>query len=127
MGKHSDLRVLIIDDLASMRALTRSLVEKFGASVVGEAKDGEEGFALFASEKPDVVLLDIEMPKQDGVATLNAIMETDPTTAVIMLTSVSDMKIAEDCLLAGARDFIRKDVPSTSLQNRLTANLKKLV
>jgi len=119
-------RVLIVDDMQAMRAVANTLVTSLGAEVVGEAENGEQGLELFRSEKPDLVLLDIEMPVKDGISTLKAILAEEPSANIVMLTSVDNMAVVEDCIFSGARDYIRKDISPDVMKERLQKELDKL-
>ncbi len=126
MTESSARRVLVIDDMGSMRAMTKHLLTSLGCEITGEAENGADGFTRFQVERPDLVLLDIEMPVQDGITTLKMILADDAEANVIMLTSVDSMMVVEDCLFAGAKDFIRKDLPPEALKARLGEELAKL-
>lgn len=126
MAESSAPRVLVIDDMGSVRAMTKLLLASLGCEIIGEAANGADGFALFQAERPDLVLLDIEMPVQDGIATLKAILADDAEAHVVMLTSVDNMMVVEDCLFAGAKDFIRKDLAPEALKARLGEEVAKL-
>lgn len=104
------VRVLVVDDSAYMRVvLTDMLQSEKGVSVVGTAKDGLEALSMTKKLMPDVVLLDIQMPKMDGIATLQRIMKECPTR-VIMLSAMDkvDVHLPLKALEIGAVDFIAK-------------------
>lgn len=104
------IRVLVVDDSATARAvLTRTLATDPGIEVVGRAVDGIQALIRIAELKPDVVTLDIEMPRLDGLQTLERIMQEMPTPVVMVSTLTR--KGAEASLRAlelGAVDFIEK-------------------
>lgn len=104
------VRVLIVDDSAYMRVVLRDMLQsEEGISVAGTAKDGLEAVAKASSLRPDVVLLDIQMPKMDGLATLQRIMKESPTR-VVMLSAMNkvDVQLPLKALEMGAVDFIPK-------------------
>lgn len=104
------VRVLVVDDSAYMRViLTDMLQSEKGISVVGTAKDGFEAVEMTKSLSPEIVLLDIQMPKMDGLATLQRIMKECPTR-VIMLSAMNkvDVQLPLKALEMGAVDFIPK-------------------
>lgn len=104
------VRVLIVDDSAYMRVVLRDMLQsEEGISVLGTAKDGLEAVSKVASLRPDVVLLDIQMPKMDGLATLQRIMKESPTR-VVMLSAMNkvDVQLPLRALEMGAVDFIPK-------------------
>jgi len=105
------LRVLIADDEPHIRLLIKTVMTSMNAEIVGEAKNGGEAVEVFRNEKPDITLLDINMPIKSGEDALKEIMEAFPDAFVIMLTSVADMMTVEKCLGLGAANYIRKDTP----------------
>ena len=100
--------VLIVDDLAFVKLVLRDIVEKAGFRVVGTASDGEEAVRLFAEHHPRVVLLDITMPKMDGIAALRVMRKLDPGASVIMCSALGQQRLILQAIGLGARDFIVK-------------------
>ncbi len=104
------VKVLIVDDSAYMRVVLRDMLSsEEGLSVVGTAKDGIEAIEKAKASSPDVVLLDIQMPKMDGLATLQRLMKEQPTR-VIMLSAMDkvDIDLPLRALEMGAVEFISK-------------------
>lgn len=110
---------LLIDDEAYFRKFVGQTVRNAGIRQVIEARDGHEGVKRFQEQKPDIVLLDISMPRMDGVATLAELRKLSTTVPIVMLTSLSEEKIVEQCVGHGASFFIRKDVPAQQLSAAL--------
>lgn len=110
------IKVLVVDDSAFMRrVLTSLLSQDADIEIAGSARDGEDALVKIASLKPDVVTMDIEMPRMDGLATLQQIMKTMPLP-VIMISSLTEAG-AEATLKAleyGALDFIPKSLSNTN-------------
>ena len=88
MTNATNQKVLIADDEAHVRALMKRIVLSLGCKIVGEATNGVETVELFKKEKPDLLLLDINMPLKNGEEVLEAIMGEFPDAGVIMMTSV---------------------------------------
>jgi two-component system chemotaxis response regulator CheY len=84
------------------------LLEKAGFRVVGEASNGEEAVELYQDKSPDVVLMDITMPKMDGLAALKQILKFDPQAKVIMCSALGQQSLIAQALQLGAKDFIVK-------------------
>lgn len=105
------IRVVLIDDQTLVRQGVRSLLELSDEiEVVAEAADGEEGLAVIAQHKPQVVLLDLRMPRLDGIGTLKALAKTDFFPPTLILTTFDDDELVLGALKAGAKGYLLKDV-----------------
>jgi two-component system, NarL family, response regulator LiaR len=116
------IRVLLVDDHPVVRQGLRALLStQDGIDVVGEADDGDA--ALTAAERlsPDVVLMDVVMPKVDGVEALRRIAEVRPQTRVVMLTSYADERLAMEAVDAGASGFLLKDASPRDVVSAIRA------
>lgn len=104
------LRVLVADDQRVVReGLTLMLDLLDGIEAVGAAADGEEALALAASQRPDVILMDLRMPRLDGIEATRRLAETDPDIGVVALTTYADDETVMAALQAGARGYLTKD------------------
>jgi DNA-binding NarL/FixJ family response regulator len=103
------LRILIADDHEITRRGIRSLLDGHpGWEVCAEAKDGKEAVELVAKTKPDVALLDIGMPKLNGLEAARQILASAPNVAILILTMLDSDKVIREALRAGARGFMVK-------------------
>ncbi|MBP1154121.1 MULTISPECIES: response regulator [unclassified Paenibacillus] len=104
------MRVLIVDDEPLVRIGLKSAIrwEAGGMQIVGEAADGEEAMKLIMERKPDVVILDIKMPKKDGIAVLSEMKENGIKAKVIMLSSFDDFTLVKKAMMLGASDYFHK-------------------
>lgn len=102
------INVAIVDDLAFIKLVLRDLIEKAGFRVVGEASNGEEAIELFQDKRPDVLLLDITMPKMDGITALKKLLEIDPKANIIMCSALGQQQLIVEAIQLGAKDFIVK-------------------
>ncbi|WP_246171787.1 response regulator [Microbacterium oryzae] len=110
------VRVVIVDDDAYVRAgLTLLLGTDPGIVVVGEAADGLSAAAAIETTDPDVVLMDIRMPRCDGIAATRRELDRDPDLAIIILTTFDADDLVVQALQAGARGFLLKDTPPDEL------------
>lgn len=100
--------ILIVDDSQLIRRMLRALLEDNGYAVIGEAANGQEAVEEYKRLKPDVVTLDITMPKLDGVGALKGIMEYDADAKVIMITAAGQKQKVVEALKLGAKAFIMK-------------------
>ena len=110
-------RVLIVDDALIMRKRIKEIAEEAGWQVAGEAKDGEEAVAMYQQEKPDLVTLDIVMPKMNGVLALKQMIHDDPQARVVMVSAVNQKQKLAECIQAGAIDFIVKPFEKVRLRS----------
>lgn len=101
-------RVMIADDSESVRLTLKDMVEAGKHKVVAEAVDGIDALEKFDSVKPDVLLLDVAMPKKDGLETLVEIIKYNPQAKVVMITAHDDMDLIENCIKVGALAYITK-------------------
>jgi DNA-binding NarL/FixJ family response regulator len=112
------VRVLIVDDDPLVRAgLTMILSAAADVAVVGEAADGGEVPAAVAAHRPDVVLMDIRMPRVDGLAATESLRQRPDAPEVIVLTTFDADEYVLRALRAGASGFLLKDTPPTEIQH----------
>ncbi len=110
------IRVLIADDHPIVREGLRSLIAlQSDMEIVGEAADGAEAVELASSLQPDVILLDLVMPRKDGIEALEEILMQRPDAHVLVLTSFGDNKHLLAAIQAGARGYLLKDSPPQEL------------
>ncbi len=110
------IRILIVDDQALFREGLRTLLSvQAGLEVVGEAGNGEEALRQADSLKPDVILMDLQMPVMDGAAATRRLKTQMPSVKVIILTTFDDDENVFEGLRAGAVGYLLKDTPSAKL------------
>jgi DNA-binding NarL/FixJ family response regulator len=110
------IRVLLVDDQAMIRQGLRMILEAEPAiTVVGEAADGAEAVAVVPAARPDVVLMDVRMPKMDGIAACAQICAAANPPSVLMLTTFDLEDYVYAALRAGASGFLLKDAPADQL------------
>jgi DNA-binding NarL/FixJ family response regulator len=116
------VRVLVVDDQALVReGLMTLLAVAPGIEPVAAAADGEQAVALCARHRPDVVLMDLRMPKLDGVEATRRIRAAQPDTEVVVLTTHADEESILDALNAGARGYLTKDAGITEISRAVHA------
>ena len=117
-----NIRVLLVDDQELIRLGFRLVLEAEPEFVVvGEAADGDEAVRAVAEHSPDVVLMDIRMPRTDGIAATRAIVAAHPATRVLVLTTFDLDEYAFGALDAGAGGFLLKDVQRAELSAAIRA------
>lgn len=115
-------RILLAEDHSLMREGLRTLLEqKEGFEVVGEAGDGERAVELALSLKPDVILMDIRMPKKSGIEATRSILLKLPETKVLGLSMHEDQEYVTEMLKAGGVGYILKDSPAAKLVEAIEA------
>jgi two-component system chemotaxis response regulator CheY len=114
-------RILIAEDEEHIRSLIRLIVTTLGAEVVAEAPDGELALSLYRQHKPDMVILDINMPKLDGISVLKQIMAIDAQALVVMLTSLNALDVVKECIDSGAWNYILKNTSAEELHKAISA------
>lgn len=122
----SSLSAIIIDDEELQRRVVKVALQAVDCTVLGEADDGEAGVALASELKPDLILLDIKMPKMDGLAALQKITAEIPDAYVVMLTAVEEGEIIETCMIHGAKDYLKKNMPVQDMVKRLQRHADRL-
>ena len=120
----SPLKVLLVDDEAYFRLFVGKVLSISVNCTVVEAQNGQEAIALCQTSNPDLILLDINMPQVDGVQALPRIRALKLATPIVMLTSVSEEAVVEECVTLGASYFIRKDVRADQLKAELQEMLR---
>ncbi len=110
------LRILLVEDETLVRQGIRKLLELDSRiEIVAEAGDGEEALRLIQDVRPDVVLLDVRMPKLDGLGVLRALQENPEAPPCLVLTTFDDRALTLEAIREGAKGFLRKDVSLTQL------------
>ena len=117
-------RVLVADDEMVMRMFIVSILAKMNCEVVGQACDGNEAVSMYREKKPDLLMMDINMPLKTGEEALKEIRAEFPDARVIMLTSVIDSTTVENCVGLGAAGYIRKDSPVDEIKAIINDTLK---
>jgi DNA-binding NarL/FixJ family response regulator len=116
------IRLLIADDHAVVRTGLEQLVATFdGVELVGAAGNGEDAVRLAGERRPDVVLMDIEMPGLDGIEATRRITADHPEVAIVVLTSFSDREQILRALDAGAVGYLLKDAEPDELERAVRA------
>jgi two-component system chemotaxis response regulator CheY len=124
----ASLRILIVEDDQTMRALLYSLLLAFGARQIGEAPDGERGLAMLSTVEPDLILTDYSMKPIDGVEfvkSLRRLPSPVAQTPVIMITGHAERHYVVQARDAGITEFLCKPVTARDLNTRITEILER--
>lgn len=123
------MRVMIVDDEAFVRVSFKSYTnwEKHGYEIVGEAEDGEEAVKKMMELKPDIVFLDVKMPRLDGIGVLQKLKERQSHTKVVILSGYNEFEYAREAMRLGACDYIHKPCMNEELVLSCLENIKKII
>lgn len=110
--------VLLCDDSRALRMVTAQQLADQGFQVAGEAGDGEQALAQYRALRPDIVLLDLVMPRRDGKQALEDILAFDPAARVVILSSLGTQGDIEECLRMGAKSYLQKPIDPEAM-NRI--------
>ena len=103
-----NIKILISDDSILARKQLKDIITTLGTPIFLEASDGQSAIDQYIENKPDLVFLDIVMPKKDGNIAIQEIMNFDPNATIIIASSVGTQSQLKCALQAGAKDFIQK-------------------
>jgi len=121
-GEDRRVRVLVADDHPAMRgALARLVREDPGLALVGQAADGEQAVALIAELEPDVALLDVRMPRLDGISLLHRLLAAKISARVLLISGSDDSAIAHEAIGQGAAGFLSKDAEEAEICEAIVA------
>jgi DNA-binding NarL/FixJ family response regulator len=116
-----EIRVLLCDDAPGFRALIRYTLDDPDLVVVGEAADGEAGLEAVAALQPDVVLLDISMPRLQGIDAIGAMLARSPGSRIVALSGFSAGDMAEAALERGAHAYVEKGAGARAIRDAVRA------
>jgi two-component system chemotaxis response regulator CheY len=109
-GDQPKIRFLVVDDSVFARKNICKMVESFGGEIAGEAGDGFAAIAKYNDSHPDIVLMDITMPKMEGIEAVEHIVRDHPEACIVMVSSVGYQDNILSALQKGARHFVQKPV-----------------
>lgn len=110
---------LIVDDEPHIRLFIKLVLKEVGFTEFFEAKNGQEGVDGYKEHKPDIVLMDVNMPVKEGLVALKEMIDFDEKAVVIMMTSVASRHAVETSVEIGASHYIRKDTPKEAMVTML--------
>jgi len=114
------LKVLIVDDSQIMRDVMQKFLAGFDLEIAGTARDGEEALKLFRDIQPDIVTLDITMPRIDGLSALKEMKKIRPEAQVMIVSAINDKSVVLKALDAGAALFVNKPVSADAVKSAIT-------
>ena len=115
--------ILVVDDSKLIRLQLKNMIEDIGHNVIAEAEDGDIAYEMYKEHNPDIVTMDINMPKLSGLGAVEKIINDFPDAMIIMISSIEDRSITYECIGKGAMDFINKPIHIEELKTKINSLL----
>lgn len=115
--------ILVVDDSVFVTKQITQILTSEGFSVIGTAEDGQEAIAKYHELKPDIVTMDITMPKMDGITALEKIIESDPAAKIVMVSALGKQEMVKRSLMLGAKNYIVKPLDRKKVLERINSIL----
>lgn len=109
------LKLLVVDDAPFIREIVKQAVSGSSIELVGEATDGEEAVALALSKRPDVILMDIVMPKKNGIEATREILQSDPKVKILAFSTIDQESMVQKAMEAGCCGYLNKPFTAEDL------------
>jgi len=120
------MKILLVDDSRTIRNIQKSTLATMGHTDVLEAADGLEALAVLAKVRPDLVLVDWNMPNMDGITLIRKVREKDKKLPMIMVTTEAEKTRIMEALRAGVNNYVVKPFTAETLAEKINATLTKL-
>lgn len=120
-------KIMIVDDSMYFRLKLTEMLKELGHEVVGEASDGANAVMQYNQCTPDLVTMDISMPKVNGIEGVKKILEVDPSAIIIMVSALGQRKVVLEAMELGAKHFLVKPIKPESLKKILNQVLELLM
>ena len=118
-------KILIADDSDAIRLVLRDILSIGDHDVLSEACDGAEAVDMYKEHKPEILLLDLAMPKKDGLTVVKEVIQFDPNAKIILITASDDQKVIHQCMEQGAVSYISKPFDFNGVLKAISDNLAK--
>ena len=119
------MRFLLVDDSTTMRNIQKKILKGLGYTEIAEAADGVQSLAAFEAQRPDVMLVDWNMPNMDGLTLVKKIREIDKNVLMMMVTTEAERGRVIDAIKAGVNNYLVKPFTADGLQEKLEQTLAK--
>ena len=113
-------KIMIADDSDAIRLVLKDILSIGEHEVVVEATDGAEAVDFYQQHKPEILLLDLAMPKKDGLQVVKEVIAFDANAKIVLITASDDQKVINDCLKNGATSYISKPFDFNSVLKTIT-------
>lgn len=119
------MKILLVDDSRTIRNIQKNTLASMGHADVLEASDGVEALAVLAAQRPDLVLVDWNMPNMDGITLIRKIRETDTTLPLIMVTTEAEKRRVMEALKAGVNNYVVKPFTAETLAEKIEQTMSR--
>ncbi|MFQ5489212.1 MAG: response regulator [Phycisphaerae bacterium] len=120
------MNILLVDDSRTIRNIQKNTLAAMGYKDVDEAADGVEALAKLAQKRPDLVLVDWNMPNMDGITLIRKVRETDKSLPLIMVTTEAEKSRVMEALKAGVNNYVVKPFTAETLSEKITQTMAKV-
>lgn len=120
------MKILLVDDSRTIRNIQKNTLKTLGHEDVMEAGDGIEALACLEKERPDLMLVDWNMPNMDGITLVRKVREQDKTLAMIMVTTEAEKSRVLEAVQAGVNNYVVKPFNAETLAEKINATMEKL-
>ena len=119
------MKILLVDDSRTIRTIQRNVLKQIGYNDVVEASDGLEALVAINSQKPDLLIVDWNMPNMDGITLVRKVREKDKVTPIIMCTTEAEKSRVIDAIKAGVNDYVVKPFTVESLSEKINRTISR--
>ncbi|RME37479.1 MAG: response regulator [Planctomycetota bacterium] len=120
------MKILLVDDSRTIRNIQKNVLKQLGHEDVLEAEDGVKALEILAAQRPDLMLVDWNMPNMDGITLVRKVRETDKTLPIIMCTTEAEKSRVLEAIKAGVNNYVVKPFTVESLGEKISQTMAKL-
>jgi two-component system chemotaxis response regulator CheY len=120
------MKIMLVDDSRTIRNIQKNVLAQLGHSETLEAADGVEALKVLEGDKPDLILIDWNMPNMDGITLVRKIRETDKAMPLIMCTTEAEKARVLEAIKAGVNNYVVKPFTAETLSDKINTTLSKL-
>lgn len=119
------MKILLVDDSRTIRNIQKNTLKALGYEDIAEASDGIEALACIAKARPDLILVDWNMPNMDGITMIKKVRETDKTMPIIMVTTEAEKTRVMEAVKAGVNNYVVKPFTAETLAEKINQTMAK--
>ena len=120
------MKILLVDDSHTIRNLQKNVLAEIGQTDVAEAADGVEAFSKLSADRPDLMLIDWNMPNMDGITLVKKVRETDKALPMIMVTTEAEKSRVLEAVKAGVNNYVVKPFTAETLGEKIKETMEKV-